>query len=192
MLKVLFCLTQLNSKAEPKNGPERAAVSIVYLKSDGAELGLTLTDWRLITYVSEPSQFSHRTRGMRAVLMSGSEMSGCGRPVRKSRHSQVSVFVLTFCFGGQGQTVQCTFGTISPTRVWSDHIRTVQPFHLQSISENMCPSARPFFQNILLSLTNSSGRSGPIHGEKRLTVSDWTQDMPQEQRLSRGRLCSQH
>lgn len=51
MLKLLFCLTQLNSRTEPKNGLEHAAVSVRFLKSDGMELGLTLTDCTLISYI---------------------------------------------------------------------------------------------------------------------------------------------
>lgn len=145
MLKLLFCLTQLKSRTEPKNGPKHAAVSISFLKSDGVELGLTLTGWTLISYIWAIPVFSpdQRDESRADVRLWHVWVWRSGEKVQT--HSQVSVCVLSFCFGGQGQTVPCSFGAISTTRVWSDHIRTFQLFYHQSASENMCPSARPLF-----------------------------------------------
>lgn len=53
-----FCLTQISSRTEHKNGPKHAAVTISFLKSDGVKMGLILTDSTPISYIGADQVFS--------------------------------------------------------------------------------------------------------------------------------------
>lgn len=53
-----FCLTQISSRTEPKNGPKQAAVTISFLKRDGVKRGLILTDSTPIIYNGGDQVFS--------------------------------------------------------------------------------------------------------------------------------------
>lgn len=158
MLKLLFCLTQLNRGTEPKNEGEHAAVSISFLKSNGLELGPTLTDWTLISYiwaipVSSPHQ---RNKSSPDVQLWHLWVWRSGEKVQT--HSRVSVCVLNFCF----RRVRVKLSNVASEQL--AHTCTVQPFYHPSSSENTCPSDRPLFF-FFFSLANSSGRRGPSSWE---------------------------
>lgn len=58
-----FCLTQISSRTEPKNGPKDAAVTISFLKSNGVKRGLMLTDSTPISYIGANQDFPSDKRG---------------------------------------------------------------------------------------------------------------------------------
>lgn len=156
MLKLLFCLTQLNRGTEPKNEREHAAVSIRFSKSNGVELGPTLTDWTLISYiwaipVSSPHQ---RNKSSPDVQLWHLWVWRSGEKVQT--HSQVSVLCVKLLFReGQGQTVKCSFRAISA--------HTHSPAILPSVffREHVSIWQTPLFFFSFFGLANSSGRCGP-------------------------------
>lgn len=153
MLKLLFCLTQLNRGTEPKNEREHAAVSISCLKSNGVELGPALTDWTLIRSIWAIPVFSPHQRNKSSPDVQLWDLWVWRSGEKVQTHSQVSVCVLNFC----SRRVRVKLSNVALQQL--AHICTEQPFYHPSSSENTCPSDRALV--FFFSLANSSGRCGP-------------------------------
>lgn len=144
MLKLLFCLTQLNRGTEPKNEREHAAVSISFLQSNGGGIGtdpdrldadkLYLSHPGFLTAPEEQEQSwcpALTSLGVEIWWESPDALSGFGLCVKLLFQE------------GQGQTVKCSFRAISahmhspailPSVFFREHVSIWQTllFFLQS------------------------------------------------------------